>query len=136
MKKLFNLMLGFALMIFTLFWLSSYAHYYNTLGVDSEQQKGEFVDYHYYRFWWPGNGSLLIGRGITTKKYDANVHYDSFDLGAAFFRPKYKKLEAKTLWNRVGFWYVSSARQVWIGVPAWLPVLMILGYFLYLKRKS
>jgi len=139
MKKLFHILLGFALIILTIFCLSSYAHYYNTIGIDSEQQKGDTVDFHYYRFWWPGDGSLLIGRGITTHKYDAHKQYDQFDLGAAFFRPQYKKLKAKSIWNKIGFWYISSpapVRQFWIGIPSWLPVLIIAGYFWRLKKKT
>ncbi|HIO92714.1 MAG TPA: hypothetical protein EYG68_07710 [Leucothrix mucor] len=139
MKKLFHLSLILALIILTIFWLSSYARFYNSIGVDSEQQKEATIDYHYYRFWWPGNGSLLIGRGITTLKYDPNKQYDRFDLGAAFFRHQDKKLVAQTTWNKIGFWYISPpapVRQFWIGVPAWLPVLIILGYFGVNRRKD
>lgn len=138
MTKLFHILLSFTFIVLAIFWLSSYAHYYNSIGIDSEQQKGETIDYHYYRFWWPGDGSLLMGRGITTQKYDASKQYDKFDLGAAFFRQQDKKLETKNSWNKIGFWYISPPapiRQFWIGIPAWLPVLIIAGYFWYIRKS-
>lgn len=134
--KLFNLCLATGLLLLTLLWLSSYTHY-TSIGVDSERVKGETVDYHYYRLWWPGNGSLLVGRGITMQPFNPEKQYDNFDLGAAFFRPQSRKLEARTAWNKTGFWYINPpkpVRQYWLGIPAWLPVALILGYFIIVRR--
>lgn len=130
--RLFNYAMGAALLCSTAFWITSYSHY-NSLGIDSEQIADGTVDYHYYRIWWPGNGAVLIGRGITAVEYDAEKHYELFDLGAAFFRTQDKKLEPRTLWNKIGFWYINPAapvRQFWLGIPAWLPVIL-LSLYLY-----
>ena len=134
--KLFHLLLSSALLLFTFFWLSSYS-YYNTFGVDSERYHAEFkhnnnIEHHYYRFWWPGNGALLIGKSIILHPYDASKNYQIFDLGAAFFRQPSDKVKAYDLWSKAGFYYINlnkPIRQVWIGIPAWLPVFLILGYF-------
>lgn len=129
--KLFHRLLQLAFVLFTLFWLTSYS-YYNTFGIDSEQYHQEQVEHHYYRFWWPGNGALLIGKSIILHPYDANKTYQAFDLGAAFFRQPSDKVKAYDLWSKVGFYYINlntPIRQVWIGVPAWFPVLLIVGYF-------
>lgn len=139
-KKIFHILLSLALIVFTLFWLSSYTHY-NTFGVDSERLNNQQIENHYYRFWWPGNGSLLIGKSVILHPYDPAKTYHSFDLGAAFFRKPSDKVKSYDLWSRVGFYYIDldkPIRQFWIGVPAWLPVFLIIAYFLFycLLRKK
>jgi hypothetical protein len=129
--KLFHLLLSFTLLLFTFFWLTSYS-YYNTFGIDSEKRRNDNVEYHYYRFWWPGNGALLIGKSIVLHQYDASKRYQIFDLGAAFFRQPSDKMKAYDLWSKAGFYYINLEKpvcQIWIGIPAWFPVFIILGYF-------
>ena len=136
-KKLFHLILSLALTVLTLFWLSSYT-YYNTFGIDSELRKNEQVENHYYRFWWPGNGSLLIGKSVILHPYNVHKNYSKFDLGAAFFRPPSDKIKPYTFWNKIGFWSINldkPIRQFWIGIPAWLPVFIIAVYFWMIKTK-
>ncbi|WP_020560515.1 hypothetical protein [Thiofilum flexile] len=122
--RLLLLLLGLG---FGLFWLSSYTHY-STIGIDSEapQMKLGKVHYTYYRLWWPGNGAVLIGRGQSIQAYDPTRHYDRFDPAGTFLRTDRQHQPAvKTNWNRRGFWLVQEAEQFWLGVPAWLPVLII-----------
>lgn len=138
--KLFHLLLCFTLLLFTFFWLASYS-YYNTFGIDSEQPRNDKVEYHYYRFWWPGNGALLIGKSIVPHQHDESKNYQIFDLGAAFFRQPSDKVKAYDLWSKAGFHYINvdnPISQVWIGIPAWFPVFVILGYFysLWLRHEK
>ncbi|MCK5813672.1 MAG: hypothetical protein KAH03_05415 [Cocleimonas sp.] len=137
MKKLRHLILSFVFAVFTIFWLSSYT-YYNTFGIDSELRKNEQIENHYYRFWWPGNGSLLIGKSIILHPYNSNKTYTKFDLGAAFLRPPSDKIKAHSVYNKIGFWYIDldkPIQQFWIGIPAWLPTFMIIGCFLFCRRR-
>ncbi len=130
-KKLFHLILALVLVVLSVFWLMSY-HYYNTFGIDSEVYRNKQIENHYYRFWWPGNGSLLIGKSIILHQYDANKTYSRFDLGAAFFRPPSNKIKVDSFWNQMGFWFINldkPIQQFWIGIPAGLPILLIMGYF-------
>ncbi len=132
-KKLFHFILSLVLIVLTVFWLSGYTHY-NTFGIDSELRHNQQIENHYYRFWWPGNGSLLIGKSIILHPYDPNKTYSRFDLGAAFFRPRSNKIKARSFWNKIGFWQINldkPIKQCWIGMPAWLPV-FIIGYFWWL----
>ena len=128
------------LIVFTLFWLSSY-NYYNTFGVDSERQNNQQIEHHYYRFWWPGNGSLLMGKSVVLHPYNPRKTYQLFDLGAAFLRKPSDKVKPYNLWTKMGFYYINldkPIRQFWIGVPAWLPVFLIVIYFAFyrLLRKK
>ncbi|MCK5903176.1 MAG: hypothetical protein KAG28_08490 [Cocleimonas sp.] len=139
MKKIVHLTLIITFPIVLLFGLTSYS-YYNTFGIDSERIiNNSNVAKHYYRFWWTGRGDLLIGKAIIIEPYNPAQQYDAFDLGAAFFRPPTNKLTAKTFWNRIGFWYINKPapiEQFWIGIPASLPLLFIIGYFFFLRKKS
>lgn len=120
----------------TFFWFTSYS-YYNTFGIDSEHRRGQHVEHHYYRFWWPGNGALLIGKSVVLHPYDTTKTYQRFDLGAAFFRTPSNKVKAYDIWSKVGFYYIhldKPIRQVWIGMPAWFPIVLIAGY-IGLRRK-
>jgi len=123
------------LAIFSLLWLTSY-HYHHSIGFDHEQIIGTQVQFTYERLLWPGNGALLIGQGQTLKPLQPNRHYDAFDVAASFFHEKYKLPEAKAIWNRLGFWWVNEPQQYWIGLPAWLPVLLGLIISIELVRLA
>lgn len=125
-------MLGLVFGVLTIFWLSSYTHY-NTFGIDSELHKNKQVENHYYRLWWPGNGSLLIGKSVILHPYDANKTYRQFDLGAAFFRSPSDKIKAQSFYNKIGFWFINLEKpiqQFWIGIPAWLPTFIMIVFLL------
>ena len=121
------------LFILSVLWLSSY-HFHHSLGFDHEQVISSQVKFRYERMWWPGNGSLLIGQGVSWQPIKTHKHYASFDLAADFFHAPYKQPSIKTTWNRFGFWWVHETNQHWLGIPAGLPVLVsiALGHWLRL----
>jgi len=127
MRKLTRYCLILTLLALIPLWLSSY-HLRSAIGFEQEQRQGEQVHYHYYRIAWPGNGSLLIGHGISTVPYHPEQTYDAFDIAASFFKPPRPQWPAQSLWNRLGFWYVNEpapVNQYWLGVPSWLPVVLV-----------
>lgn len=135
LKSFFTTCTGLLALSLLVMGLSSYT-YYSTLGIDNERVQGEQVDYHYYRFWWPGNGALLIGFGASLKAYDPATQYDLFDPAGTLFRTPYKPLEIKSWWNRLGFWWINhkNPRQVWIGIPALLPALFLMVAWWRLRK--
>lgn len=137
LKSVLAALSGLAALLFLVFGLSSYTHY-STLGVDNERVQGEQVDYRYYRFWWPGNGSLLVGWGESFKPYHPALTYDAFDPAGTFFRAPHKLLAANSCWNRLGFWWIknSNPRQFWVGIPALLPAFVLVFAGWRLRRPS
>jgi len=136
MKSVLTALLSLAALGFLLFGLTSY-HYYSTIGIDNERIQGDQVDYRYYRFWWPGNGALLVGFGETIKPYNPKVQYDLFDPAGTLLRSPYKPLEVQSLWNRLGFWWInnSNPRQFWVGVPALLPAFLLCSAWWRLRKR-
>lgn len=126
LQRILSAMGWLSLVVLSILWLFSYTHH-TTIGIDSETVYADQVRYHYYRLWWPGNGAMLVGHGITWQAYQAQRHYDRFDLAAAFLHPKYREPTPQSNWNRWGFWWIQQKdpQQVWIGIPAYLPVLVL-----------
>ena len=100
--------------------------YMNSFGLDVEKKNGRDIIQTFYHIQWPGNGSFRIGF-ISIYKEDFSNPFKHFDFGAGFFlRPR--KPQAKSIWNKIGFWYIDNQgegiiEQFWIGIPSWLPVL-------------
>ncbi len=103
---------------------------YTSLGIDRETVGPACTVEHYHRVRWPGDGSFWIGGGHACRATTAPHAIDAFDLGGTFFRPP-RRPEPITAWNRVGFWRQridnATAGHVewWIGVPGWLPALLL-----------
>ena len=119
MKRNITYLLSLKLILLTIMWLSSYTHY-TSIGVD--------IDHQYYRVRWPGNGSIWLGGGNTQRASDPTNPYEPFDLAATFFYANPRRPEAKTTFNRWGFWYKSIQKpnqQMWVGIPSWLPVFIL-----------
>jgi hypothetical protein len=95
------------------------------------------VEYHYYRLNWPGNGSLLIGNGHSLRPANDQKPLAFFDLAGVFFQPVYRQPPVATSrLNHIGFWYINlPGQQFWLGIPAWLPVLLIIFLLLIIRRK-
>jgi hypothetical protein len=98
----------------------------NSFGLDLEKKNGQDIIQTYYHIQWPGNGSFRIGF-ISIYKEDLSNPFKRYDFGAGFFSRPYKPI-VKSIWNKIGFWYVDNhggkiIKQFWIGIPSWLPVL-------------
>lgn len=107
-------------------WLSSYS-FYTSLGVDTERAEGATVRSTYYRVRWPGDGSFRVGGGALGRPLTARP-VQPFDLGGTFFQPARRSVP-RSLWNRLGFWWVEAPEEWdgeqllwtwWIGIPSWL----------------
>jgi hypothetical protein len=119
--------------LFFAMWIVSHWTY-TSLGIDREElEPGGTVLSRYERVRWPGDGSLWVGRGHWRESADPARRLDGFDLGGAFFRPP-RRTEARSAWNRFGFWHVGCeqgaagpSEACWVGVPGWLPALLLAG---------
>ncbi len=137
MKKTITYLLSLKLILLTIMWLSSYTHY-TSIGVDIDRKENSNITHKYYRVRWPGNGSIWLGGGNTQRASDPSKPFEPFDLAATFFYANPQRPEAKTTLNRWGFWYKSVQKpnqQMWIGIPSWLPVLIVILMLLNFKRK-
>ncbi len=137
MRKPLNILLSLTLIATTLMWFTSYTHY-TSFGIDADTRQDGLITHHYYRVRWPGNGSIWFGGGISQRASDPTRPYEPFDLAASFLHPNPQKPEPRTMLNRIGFWKHTSPApnlQYWLGIPAWLPVLM-LGFIVFRLRKT
>jgi len=136
MKRIFSGLLFIALFGFILMWFTSYTHY-TSIGIDVDTQENTQITHHYYRVRWPGNASIWFGGGISERASDPNNPYEPFDLAATFLSPNPEKPHAHTTLNRLGFWYQSihkPNRQWWVGIPSFMPLLLI-GLMLFSLKK-
>jgi hypothetical protein len=121
-------------------WIASHWTY-TSLGIDRDVlEPGGTVLSRYWRVRWPGDGSLWIGGGWWREPSSPSRQIDSFDLGGVFFKPS-RRPEAQSAWNRIGFWQVGFEEnqrhgERWVGVPGWLPpVLLLLGFLPAWRRQ-
>lgn len=130
-----RLILKLLFLFFIILWLSSYFRH-SAIGVDIDRYSTAGIEYHYYRMNWPGNGSILIGKGHSLRSAGYQKPLAFFDLAGVFFQPVYRQLPvAASSMNHIGFWYINlPEQQFWLGIPAWLPVLII-GFILLVIRK-
>jgi len=137
MRKTLNILFSLALLGTTLMWLTSYTHY-TSIGIDADTRENALIAHHYYRVRWPGNGSIWFGGGISQRASDPARPYEPFDLAASFLHANPEKPTPRSTLNRLGFWKQNSPSpnlQYWLGIPAWLPVL-ILGFIVFKLRKT
>ena len=121
-----------SLLIFTILWISSYTHY-TSLGIDHDIEREHQTLHVFARIRWTGHGSIWIGYGSQWKQADSITQLEKFDLAGVFFRRATQSLDAPSFWNRVGFWFIRSQSPqptFWVGIPSWLPVL-VLGWLLF-----
>ena len=124
LKTLIDLLLAFMLLAATLMWLSSYTHY-TSIGIDVDMRQDKQISHHYYRVRWPGNGSIWLGGGVSQRASDPDKPYEPFDLAATFLASNPEKPQATSMLNRFGFWYPKTSQQWWVGVPSFMPVLLL-----------
>lgn len=120
---------------FLVMWPFSYG-FYTSFGLDTDRvQEGSGRRTH-HRIRWPGDGSFWLG--AESFWLPASEPVDAFDLGGAFFRAP-RRPQPRSSWNRVGFWFIreenpkpavpvpsaANAGAFWLGVPSWLPVLLL-----------
>lgn len=124
--------------LFALTFVLSYS-YLNNMGLDEENKNGEEIIQTFYRIAWPGNGSFIVGFLARYKK-DFSEPFEHYDLGGSFFDRPWKP-KVKSNWNKIGFWYIDNhprnvIKQLWIGIPSWLPVVFFGVLAILLKVKG
>lgn len=140
MRRLFGLLLSLATLWLLVMTALSWS-FYTSYGVDLETHEGDRVRCSYYRVRWPGNGGIWFGGGAHYRRTTSKP-FVSFDPAASAFHDVrwHRVPEPITFWNRLGFWWIvdsptdpSNPHPVprllwgfWLGVPAWLPVLVAL----------
>lgn len=120
---------------FLVMWPFSY-RFYTSFGIDMDGvEEGAVVRTH-HRLRWPGDGSFWLGAEAFW--LSASEPVDAFDLGGAFFRAP-RVPPPRSAWNRAGFWFIReehprpsvparssvNAGALWLGVPSWLPPLLL-----------
>ena len=126
-------------------WATSYTHY-TSLGIDHDQHlnndasdsNGKSILHSYYRVRWPGNGSIWFGGGQSKRPIDSPKPFEAFDLAATFLYPSPELPAIESAYNKAGFWLKTMdkpSKQFWIGVPAWLPVVIFGFLSLLLWRR-
>jgi hypothetical protein len=102
---------------------------YTSIGIDRDRLDGGVVHTSYARIRWPGDGSLWFGGG-RFRTPAAGHTLEPFDLAATLFQPP-RRVEPRSAWNSLGFWRVqvddaaAGTAESWIGVPGWLPALVL-----------
>ena len=126
----------------TMLWLSSYTHH-TGVGVDHDFEYEGKILRTYSRISWTGHGSIWVGYGSTWKESHPGLRPEQFDLAAVFFQrvnqQTDKLLNAPSFWNEAGFWFIRGTvtkPTLWIGVPSWLPVLVLGGLLFSLRRTG
>jgi hypothetical protein len=129
-RTLTRLALAASAALFFAMWIASHWTY-TSLGIDRETlEPSGAVHSRYDRVRWAGDGSLWIGGGYSRAPASPSQKVQSFDLGGVFFEPP-RRPEVRSAWNRVGFWRVRFDEnhrrgESWIGVPGWLPPVLLL----------
>ncbi|PWQ93952.1 hypothetical protein [Leucothrix arctica] len=138
MKIIYNTVLYASLLVFTVLWLSSYTHH-SAIGIDHDQQVESGVLHYYYRLNWTGHGSVWVGYGSHQTSANPNRKLEKLDPASALLKPVKPLPDSATVWNRLGFWYINSAKPTpifWVGVPSWIPILLPLFLILLGKHRK
>ncbi len=123
----------FACLLLLILWPLGF-RYYTTLGIDSDHRDTPArVCYRYYRVRWPGDGSFRIGGGVSYYQL-GNKAIEPFDWGGQFFQPP-RRDTPRSLFNRLGFWWIQTPSGFWIGVPGVIPALLFAALFLLCRRR-
>jgi len=111
------------------------AYHYTSFGLDLERLQDGRVCGTFYRWRWPGDGSLTLAR-LVEHREPGEHRLEPCDLGGSFWQPA-PDLAAEGFWQRHGFWWVvvgptsaavppivaGADRALLVGVPHWLLVL-------------
>ncbi len=140
LKQLFFALILFAWFGVTVMWATSYTHY-TSVGIDHDQREEQQIKHSYYRLRWPGNGSISLGGGKSYRPLNSSKPFETLDLAATFLYPEPELPEVESIYNKAGFWYksmIQPSRQFWLGVPAWLPVIILgfLSFVLWRRRNT
>ncbi|WP_245682412.1 hypothetical protein [Archangium gephyra] len=110
--------------------------FYTSFGLDTDRDEEGSVKRTHHRLRWPGDGSFWVG--AESFWLPASEPVDAFDLGGTFFQAA-RRPRPRSSWNRVGFWFIheeslappvpltstAHAGAFWVGVPSWLPPLLL-----------
>lgn len=137
MKTFFKLSLTLALLGFTVMWMLSY-FYYSAIGIDDDRIRSNDILHSYYRIHWPGDGMMWLGRGSVSRPLNSQKPLETLDLAGVLFRPPSTKPKPfpETHWNHLGFWHTTRpepAPHFWLGMPAWVPALLLLFIAIIMK---
>jgi hypothetical protein len=140
MRKTINRLLVLCFAVTVMLALSSYTHH-SSIGMDHDFEKPGRILHKYYRINLTGYGAILIGHGSQWRQHDSGKALEKFDLASSFLKPAETPAKRDTFWKGLGFWFVQSgspAPMLWIGIPSWLPVLVlsILLFMYYKKRRK
>ncbi len=140
-RKVWLLKLWYALLFIAALGFTSVAclsyRFYISCGIDLEKAQEKYTLFTYYRFRWPDNGSLWIG-AVTHYQAATDGPVEPFDLGGTWAYHTYQP-PPRSFWNRIGFWWITQPMRdletenrfpgplwnFWIGMPSWLPGLML-----------
>ncbi|HYE17047.1 MAG TPA: hypothetical protein VEA69_01265 [Tepidisphaeraceae bacterium] len=101
-------------------WANS--HRLTSLGIEFERRHGDQLENRWYGVVYPGTGGVIAGGEVSYEPYHGQP-YDAFDVGGAWLRPPYED-RATTWWERRGFVWVWASGRCWVGIPAWLAVVL------------
>ncbi len=115
-------------------WATSH-HFYTSVGLDTDRRAEPANLEAHVRLRWPGNGSFLLG--ADQYRLPPERPLELLDPGAALFQAPRRPVP-RSRWNDWGFWLIQEeypptrlpvrgpekAAASWVGVPAWLPVLV------------
>jgi len=128
--------------VLAVLWLSSYSSA-SWLGVVLRKDERRTLTHTtYLRIQWPGNGSLRVGGG-SLRRPISSAPEDAFNLEAKLFKSP-RRFEPRSLWNRLGFWWVDAPQEdaehmndwtFWVGIPSWLPLLLTGAATVLVRRR-
>src|SRR5688572_4326338 len=95
---------------------------FSSIGFEREHRYGDTVINRWYGIVYPGNGGIMIGGKATFAPFRGQA-IDAFDLGSTWLRPPFDD-RTESSWERAGFVWRKRKHQVWVGVPAWLLVVL------------
>ena len=110
---------------------------YTSVGIDTEHAEADTVRERFWRIRWPGDGSVMLG-WVDDHRMPMKHELEPFDLGGTFLQPS-KGLPVGSVWNRLGFWWVTGMKGadgvILVGIPHWMLIAMA-GWFLLPKRRQ
>lgn len=121
---------------------------YTSLGLDRNVASGADGVVTYYRIRWPGDGSLWLGCSAHRVPRAELSRYPLEPGGRLLGDPVIPRPASR--WNRAGFWLVTDVeadplgvlnwpdpvRSRWLGVPGWLPALLLMGLWWRAGQRS
>ena len=138
MRKTIGRLLILCFVLTTMLSISSYTHH-SSLGIDHDFEVQGRILHKYYRVNWTGYGSILVGYGSQWRLKESGRALEKFDLASSLLKPAERQVEWDTFWERIGFWFVESdtpTPMLWLGVPSWLPIIILFLLLLFYFKKK